>query len=45
MEFLRGDAIEPEKKDVSRDRDHNLSIRVEQAEGDSLGMMIGPYGN
>jgi len=45
VKFLRGAAFEPGKKDVFKDRDHNLSVRVEQAEGDSLRMVIGPYGN
>jgi immune inhibitor A len=45
VKFLRGAAFEPGKKDVFRDRDHNLSVRVEQADGGSLRLVIGPYGN
>ena len=45
VKFLKGAAFEPGKKDIFRDRRHNLCVRVEQAEGDSLRMVIGPYGN
>jgi hypothetical protein len=45
VKFLRGAAFEPGKKDIFRDRSHNLSVRVEQADGDFLRIVIGPYGN
>ena len=45
VKYLRGAAFEPGKMNVFQDRNPNLSVRVEQAEGDSLRMVIGPYGN
>ena len=43
VKYLRGAAFEPGKMNVFQDRNPNLSVRVEQAEGDSLRMVIGRW--
>ena len=44
VKHLEGAAFEPGKNDVFRDRKNNLTVRVADAEGDSLRLTIGPYG-
>ena len=44
VKHLEGAAFEPGKNDVFRDRKNNLAVRVTIAEGDSLRLIIGPYG-